>query len=102
MQFADKLFFSEDINEKKQKGLIKALKKGKVLNDYYVIYYDDDSRFPLEFIAVEELQKAMYKEKSLVVVGIASDEDGALIITTDIISQLYEEGEDFYNRAFFS
>lgn len=102
MKIADKLFFSEDIDEKIQKRLIKALRKGKVLNDYYVIYYDDDSHFPLEFIAVEELEKAIYKEKPIVIVGIAKDEEGALIITTDIIDQLYKEGEDFYNRAFFS
>ncbi len=99
MKFIDDLYLGPRA-AKKEKRLIKKIKKGSFFSGAYVICLPEDSNEPLEYIDSRFLSQDYYKRHEPLIIGIAADEDEAMELVNDIIKDCMEKTGSLNVRCF--
>lgn len=84
------LYIGEKAEKKKQK-IIRGIETGKFLLGTYVIMLPTAPGNQLDLIEAAELKQPYYKEKDIVIVGIASGKSEAVQVVADIVSEAVKE-----------
>ena len=94
------LFIGEKAEKKKQK-IIRGIETGKFLLGTYVFMLSTEAGNQLDIIEAAELKQPYYKEKDIVVVGIASGKAEAVQVVADIVSDAVNTTGEADVLAFF-
>lgn len=94
------LYIGEKAEKKKQK-IIRGIETGKFLLGTYVIMLSTEAGNQLDIIEAAELKQPYYKEKDIVVVGIASGKAEAVQVVADIVSDAVNTTGEADVLAFF-
>lgn len=101
MEISKRIMRSQMESSRKVNKALKGLKKGKLVEDYYVIYFNIDSPNTFEIIKSDELSKDYYKEQNLVAIGIAFDEEEAYELLRELVQQMVDEDVAITDREYF-
>lgn len=101
MKIAERFYRSSNIEQKKLARLKGKLKKDRLKKDYYIVYYNDNTTFVLEYAMIEELRKIIPLNGQLTAVGITETEDEAVELVAEIVGQMVHQSMDFFDRSFF-
>lgn len=84
------LYLEEGLRERKEK-IIKRLRKGRLVPGCYVISLAERKEEYLDIYPATELIQKYYKEKEIFIVGLASSQEGAILMIEQLTSKVYEE-----------
>lgn len=100
MVLHNELYLSPHL-QKKSKKIIRRLSKKKKIHDLVCICIAFHPKNLLEIIALSELYKDLYEDKSYIVVGIAKGEEEARLLVKDIITDVFHKQNDVDVRKYF-
>lgn len=100
IRWADKLYLSEDLKNKKNK-IKKSIEKGNLTFEIYVIMLASNSDNLLDIINANELQFPYYLEKDNYILGIAGSRTLAKLLVKDMIEEVYNQTGDILVREYF-
>lgn len=95
----DELYLEEGLEERKEK-IIKRLQKGKAVLGCYVISLAEKEEEYLEIYSAMELAQKYYRDKEILVVGLAKSQEGALEIIERLTDEVYAETKDADLKAY--
>jgi hypothetical protein len=101
IRWADKLYLSEDIRQKKLFKLKKIIEKGKLTFEIYCITLASNPDNLFDIINVNELLFPYYERKDMYILGLADSKIEAKLLVKDMLLEIYTETGDFKVREYF-
>lgn len=99
MEIYCELYLEEGLADRKEK-ICKRLQKGKMVPGCYVISLAQREEEYLEIYSAVELVQKYYREKEILVVGLAKSQEGAFEIIEQLTNKVYEETKDADLKAY--
>lgn len=93
--FTEKVYFSENIKERKREKLRKRLSEGKFTYGYFCITYPSNPENVLDIIAASELKYPHYKRNEIKVLGLAKGYEAAQELVRVLIEEIYRNTDGF-------
>lgn len=93
--FTEKVYFSENIKERKQEKLRKRLSEGRFSYGYFCITYPSNPENLLDIIAAGELKYPHYKRSEIKILGLAKGYEEAQELVRVLIEKIYRETGGF-------
>ncbi len=90
MKFYKHLYLQQNIRRQKRR-IIRRLKAGKFEPPIHLIVLSDAPEGSLEIINTVFLQQKNYPKEDLFVVGIAVEQEDALVMVEEIVKEVYNE-----------
>ena len=100
MLFHNKLYVDQEVSKQKNK-IIKKLKHNKETFGVYVITLSMNPEDELDIYPSYVLRQKEYIDREIIVVGIASDQDKAMELLTDMADDCFDEMGTISFRQFF-
>ncbi len=104
MTFANRVFLGDSIKDDPS-GIIKKLKKNKLMTGTYIICPAENGVDPLEYFDAVQLNQSYYRNKELKIIGLARSESEV----HELINEIYEASVEYghetigsYVRELFS
>ncbi|MBQ7583574.1 MAG: hypothetical protein IJT24_03095 [Lachnospiraceae bacterium] len=104
MIFASRVFLGESIKDDPS-GIIKKLKKNRLMKGVYIISPAENGVDPLEYYDTIQLNQSHYRNRELKIIGIARSEKEAIQLVSEIYEASVEYGHETigsYVRELFS
>lgn len=101
MIWYEDLFVGESIGPRKQKRIIRGIKKRRYIPRAYVLTLASNQENLIDIIPTSVLRQRHYPRKGLFVIGLAGDYEEAMLLAGKIVSGVYIVQGDFRLRAFF-
>lgn len=100
MVWYDDLFVGESIRPRRQKRIIRKVKRRSIFNAAYLLTLSANPQDLIDIIHTRVVRQRYYPRKNLVVIGLAADYDEALELAAGILVSLYTVQGDFRLREF--
>ncbi len=104
MKFASRVFLGDSIKDDPS-GIIRKLKKNKLMTGVYIISPAENGIDPLEYYDAMQLKQPLYKNRELKIIGLAKSEAEAIQLVSEIYEASVEYGHETigsYVRELFS
>lgn len=101
MIWYDDLFVGESISLRRQKRIIRAVKRRSLFSRAYLLTLASNPENLIDIIPAQVLRQRGYPKKGLFVIGIAGDYDEAVWLAGMIVNGIYAVQGDFQVRKFF-
>lgn len=102
IEWSEKLYYSEEIKNKKINKIKKAVNDGKLLFEIYCITFASNEKNLFDIMNVNELLFPYYQRKNIKILGLAASKEAAVLLVVDMIMEVYREKDDFNVRTYFS
>lgn len=102
MDVVKELYLSQGITDKKARGIIKKVNKGKYDGLYHFLIQRSSSKNPLEIVDVHELGRMMNRNENIRLVGLAEDMGEAVELVRVLIDDVYQATLDVNLNSYFS
>lgn len=100
MVWLDDLFVGESISSRRQKKIIRKVKKRSVFNAAYLLTLSSNPDNLIDIIHTQVVRQRNYPKKDMVVIGLAGNYEEAMQLAGEILSGLYAAQGDFRLREF--
>lgn len=100
MVWYDDLFVGESIRPRRQKRIIRKVKKRSIFNAAYLLTLSANPQDLIDIIHTRVVRQRYYPRKGLVVIGLAGSYEEALQLAAEILISLYTVQGDFKLREF--
>ncbi len=101
IKWAEKLYFSEDIKQKKKKKIMKSIEKGELTFEVYCITFAANSQNLFDIINANELMLPYYAKREIYILGLADSKGQAKLLVKDMLEEIYNKTGDFRVRQYF-
>ncbi len=99
--FTDKIYYSDNIKEKRRGKLQRKLEMGKSPRDVYCIASPTNPQTLFDIIPAKELVKRYYEGAEVKVAGIAKGKDEAEELVRQLVETMYAATSGFDAKSFF-
>lgn len=96
-----RLYLSDDIDQKRLGQIKRRLRHSPLLADVYLIVPAQNQADQLEFWDARQLAQGYYKEKCFLVLGIADDWSGAVLLVEKMVQDCLKERGNCKLREYF-
>ena len=100
MVWYDDLFVGESIRPRRQKRIIRKVKKRSIFNAAYLLTLSANPQNLIDIIHTQVVRQRYYPKKGLVVIGLAGNYEEALQLAAEILVSLYTVQGNFGLREF--
>ena len=100
MVWYDDLFVGESIRPRRQKRIIRKVKKRSIFNAAYLLTLSANPQDLIDIIHTQEVRKRYYPNKALLDIGLAGNYEEALQLAAEILVSLYTVQGNFGLREF--
>lgn len=100
MVWYDDLFVGESIRPRRQKRIIRKVKKRSIFNAAYLLTLSANPQNLIDIIHTQVVRQRYYPKKDLVVIGLAGNYEEALQLAAEILVSLYTVQGNFGLREF--
>ena len=100
MVWYDDLFDGESIRPRRQKRIIRKVKKRSIFNAAYLLTLSANPQNLIDIIHTQVVRQRYYPKKDLVVIGLAGNYEEALQLAAEILVSLYTVQGNFGLREF--
>ncbi len=100
MVWYDDLFVGESIRPRRQKRIIRKVKKRSIFNAAYLLTLSANPQDLIDIIHTQVVRQRYYPKKGLVVIGLAGNYEEALQLAAEILVSLYTVQGNFGLREF--
>lgn len=104
MIWYDDLFVGESIRPRRQKRIIRKVKKRSLFNNAYLLTLASNPDNLIDIIHAQVIRQRCYPKRELIIIGIAGSYDEAIELAGQILGSFYEARGDFaieeYIRAY--
>lgn len=100
MVWLDDLFVGESIRPRRQKRIIRKVKKRSIFNAAYLLTLSSNPDNLIDIIHTRVVRQRYYPRKDMVVIGLAGSYEEAVQLAAEILSGLYTVQGDFNLREF--
>jgi len=101
IKWANKLYLSEDIKQKKKVKLIKTIENGQLTFEVYCVFFASNPNNLFDIINANELLFPYYSRKEMYVLGLATSKEHAKLLVKDMLEEVYKETGGFLVRNYF-
>ena len=101
MIWYDDLFVGQSISQRRKKRIIRKVKRRSILGAEYLLTLSANPEDLIDIIDTRVVRQRYYPTKDLVVIGLAGDQEEAMMLAGEIISGIYAVQGDFALREFF-
>lgn len=98
--WADNLRVSENIKDKTK--IIKAINKDKTTLSIYCVTFSTNPSNLFDIYNANEFKFPYYKKQKLFIVGLAKGKEEAVLLTKDLLLEVYNSTGDFKVREYFA
>lgn len=102
IRWADKLYLSDNIKQKKMIKLMKSIEKGHLTFEVYCITFASNPSNLFDIINANEIIFPYYSQKGLYVLGLATSREQAKLVVKDMLVEVYQATGDFKVRDYFA
>lgn len=102
MIWYDDLFVGESISPRKQKRMIRRIKKYRISCGAYLLALSSNHESLIDIISVREVYKRHYPKKGLMIIGLASNYEEAQELACKILLSYYAARGEFQIRDYFA
>jgi hypothetical protein len=99
--FTEKIFYSENIKERKRAGILGKLEKGKGQGNIFCITSPTNPETLFDIIPSKELFKRFYENDEVKIAGIAKGKDEACELAGKMVEAMYAATAGFDTKSFF-
>ena len=89
MRWYERLYVGEKA-KKNRYSIIQAVREGKS-SGYYIVTLPSNEKNLLDIYSAGMLQQPYYKQKNLLVIGVASDYEDAAMLAGSIVADVYKK-----------
>lgn len=100
MVWYDDLFVGESIGPRRQKRIIRKVKRRSIFNAAYLLTLSANPKDLIDIIQARVVCQRYYPRKRMVVIGLAGSYEEALCLASEILVSLYTVQGDFRLREF--
>lgn len=100
--WTEKVYFSENIKERKREKLRKRLSEGKFAYGYFCVTYPSNPSNVLDIISAGELKYPHYKRSEIKVLGLAKGYEEAQELVRVLIEEIYRSTGGFDIRNYYT
>ena len=100
MVWYDDLFVGESTRPRRQKRIIRKVKKRSIFNAAYLLTLSANPQDLIDIIHTQVVRQRYYPKKGLVVIGLAGNYEEALQLAAEILVSLYTVQGNFGLREF--
>lgn len=101
MIWYDDLFVGESISPRKKKRIIRKVNRRSIFGSAYLLTLATNPENLIDIIETRVVRQRYYPTKDLVVIGLAGDQEEAMMLAGEIISGIYAVQGNFALREFF-
>ncbi|WP_153064136.1 hypothetical protein [Vallitalea guaymasensis] len=101
MEYADNIYISKEINDKKTNKIFRKLKRRKHIRDVYFLTCIEESKNPMEILLSTELYRLEDKGNDILIIGIAKGRDNAFELVRDIYDDVYTSSSTVNLKSYF-
>ncbi len=101
IKWAEKIYFSEDLKQKKKIKIMKSIEKGEMTFEVYCITFAVNSHNLFDIINANELLFPYYAKKDIYILGLAGSKGQAKLLVKDMLVEIYNETGGFRVREYF-
>ena len=101
MIWYDDLFVGKSISPRKKKRIIRKVNRRSILGSAYLLTLAANPDDLIDIIHTKVVRQRYYPTKDLVVIGLANDQEEAMMLAGEIIGGIYAVQGDFALREFF-
>ena len=94
LKFSDRVFLGKSL-ESDPSGVIKKLKKDKLVTGAYILSPAENGIDPIEYFDSKQLKQPYYKGRELLVLGLAGSEEEAI----ELVSEIYEASVEYGHES---
>ncbi|MCT4545296.1 MAG: hypothetical protein N4A63_17320 [Vallitalea sp.] len=94
MEYANNLYKSKEISEKKYKKIVKKVRRRKRVRGIYFLTCIEESKNPLEILTSAELYKTINKNNKILIIGIADSKEHSFELVRMIYDDVYKKTSD--------
>ena len=98
---SDKIYYSENIKERKRAKILGKLEKGKGQRNIFCIVSPANPETLFDIVASKELSKDFYMHPEVKIAGVAKGKDEAEELAGKMIEIMYAETAGFDTKSFF-
>ncbi len=99
--WTDKIYFSENIKEKKRGKIRNKIENGKGPGDVFVVTSPTNPKTLFDIIPAKELFKRFYENDTVKIVGVAKGKDEACELVRRMVEELYAKTGGFDPGGYF-
>ena len=100
MRWYERLYVGEKA-KKNRYSIIQAVREGKA-SGYYIVTLPSNERNLLDIYSAGTLQQPYYKQKNLLVIGVAADYEDAAMLAGRIVADVCKKTGGYDVRAFLN
>ncbi|GMQ60383.1 hypothetical protein AN1V17_47830 [Vallitalea sediminicola] len=101
MEYANNIYISEEINNKKANKIFKKVKRKKHIRDVYFLTCIEESKNPMEILLSTELYRMKDKGNKILIIGIARGRDNAFELVRVIYDDVYSSSSTVNLESYF-
>ncbi len=101
MVWYDDLFVGESISPRREKRIIRKVKRRSLFNAAYLLTLSANPDNLIDIIDTKVVRQRYYPKKGMFVIGLAGNYEEALLLAGEIVCSIYAAQGDFQLRRFF-
>lgn len=101
IKWADKLYLSKDITEKKKNKLMNIIQNRQLSFELYCIMFASNPNNLFDIINANDLLFPYYQKQELYILGLATSREAAKLLVKDMLVEVYRDTSGFQVREYF-